>query len=212
MSKPVVLIAEELAPAALEVLAEDCEVRHVDGADRAALLPALADVDAVIVRSATQIDAEALAAGTRLKVVARAGVGLDNVDADAATARGVLVVNAPTSNITSAAEHAVALLLSAARNIPAANASLKPGSGSAARSPASRSSTRPSASSASAGSACCSPSGWPAFGVRLVAYDPYVAGCPRRAARRADDDPRRAARGERLHLDPPAEDPRRPRD
>src|SRR5438270_8090565 len=100
MLQPVVLVAEELAPSALAVLADDFEVRQVDGADRAALLPALADVDAVIVRSATMIDAEALAAGSpRLKVVARAGVGLDNVDVAAATSRGVLVVNAPTSNI-----------------------------------------------------------------------------------------------------------------
>ena len=127
MSKPVVLVAEELAPAALEVLARDVELRHVDGADRAQLLPALADVDAVLVRSATRIDAEALAAAPRLKVVARAGVGLDNVDVAAATTRGVMVVNAPTSNITSAAEHAVGLLLAVARNIPAADASLQAG-------------------------------------------------------------------------------------
>src|SRR5437588_33588 len=127
MLQPVVLVAEELAPSALAVLADDFEVRHVDGADRTALLPALADVDAVIVRSATMIDAEALAAASRLKVVARAGVGLDNVDVAAATARGVLVVNAPTSNIVSAAEHAVALLLSVARRVPQASASLRAG-------------------------------------------------------------------------------------
>src|SRR3954447_17443212 len=127
MARPVVLIAEELAPSAIEVLSTDFEVRTVDGADRTALLPALAGVDAVIVRSATHIDAEALAAADRLKVVARAGVGLDNVDVPAATARGVLVVNAPTSNIVSAAEHAVALLLSLARRIPAADASLRGG-------------------------------------------------------------------------------------
>jgi D-3-phosphoglycerate dehydrogenase len=175
VAKPVVLIAEELAPAALEVLAEDCEVRHVDGADRAALLPALADADAVIVRSATQIDAEALAAGNRLKVVARAGVGLDNVDADAATARGVLVVNAPTSNITSAAEHAVALLLSAARNIPAANESLK--SGQWKRSAF----TGVEIVDKTVGVVGLGKIGQlfaerlKAFGVRLVAYDPYVA-------------------------------------
>jgi D-3-phosphoglycerate dehydrogenase len=77
------------------------------------------------VRSATTVDAEVLNAGTKLKIVARAGVGLDNVDVDAATSRGVLVVNAPTSNIHSAAEHAVALLLAAARQIPAADASLR---------------------------------------------------------------------------------------
>src|SRR5215207_3766527 len=125
--RPVVLVAEELAPSAIRVLSADFEVRHVDGADRTALLPALADVDAVLVRSATRIDAEALAAADRLSVVARAGVGLDNVDVPAATARGVLVVNAPTSNVVSAAEHAVALLLAVARNLPAANASLQAG-------------------------------------------------------------------------------------
>lgn len=124
---PVVLVAEELAPSALEVLASDFDVRHVDGADRGALLPALSDADAVIVRSATKIDAEALAAAPRLTVVARAGIGLDNVDTKAATARGVMVVNAPLSNIVTAAEHAVALLLALARHIPAADASLRQG-------------------------------------------------------------------------------------
>jgi len=174
VSKPVVLIAEELAPSALEVLAEDLEVRHVDGADRSALLPALADVDAVIVRSATQIDVEALAGAPKLKVVARAGIGLDNVDVDAATARGVLVVNAPVSNITSAAEHAVALLLSAARNIPAANASLKAGEWK-------RSSfTGVEIADKTVGVVGLGRIGvlfaqrMAAFGTRLLAYDPYV--------------------------------------
>ena len=77
MSKPVVLIAEELSPATIDALGPDFEVRHVDGADRAALLPAIADVDAILIRSATKVDAEALAAAKNLKVVARAGVGLD---------------------------------------------------------------------------------------------------------------------------------------
>src|ERR1700712_5759559 len=125
LSKPVVLVAEELAPSALDVLSSDFELRHVDGADRSALLPELAGVDAVLIRSATKMDAEAIAAATGLKVIARAGVGLDNVDTKAATAAGVMVVNAPTSNIVSAAEHAVGLLLAAARRIPAANPSLK---------------------------------------------------------------------------------------
>jgi D-3-phosphoglycerate dehydrogenase / 2-oxoglutarate reductase len=126
-TQPVVLIAEELAPSVLEVLGSEVEIRHVDGADRAALIPALAEAAAVMIRSATQIDAEALAAAPNLKVVARAGIGLDNVDVPAATERGVMVVNAPTSNIVSAAEHAVALLLAAARQIPAADASLREG-------------------------------------------------------------------------------------
>ncbi len=127
MSKPVVLIAEELSPATIEALGPDFEIRHCNGADRAELLPAIADVDAILVRSATQVDAEALAAASKLKVVARAGVGLDNVDVKAATARGVMVVNAPTSNIVSAAELAVALMLAAARHVSPAHAALKDG-------------------------------------------------------------------------------------
>ncbi|MEV5300578.1 phosphoglycerate dehydrogenase [Amycolatopsis methanolica] len=126
-SKPVVLIAEKLAPSTLAVFGDEVEVRHVDGTDRPALLEAVKSADALLVRSATKVDAEVLAATTRLKVVARAGVGLDNVEVPAATARGVLVVNAPTSNIVSAAEHAVALLLAVARRVPAADQSLQGG-------------------------------------------------------------------------------------
>ena len=127
VTRPVVLIAEELSPATVEALGPDFEIRHANGADRAELIPAIADVDAILIRSATKVDAEALAAAKRLKVVARAGVGLDNVDVKAATQAGVMVVNAPTSNIVSAAELAVALLLAAARRVPAADQSLKNG-------------------------------------------------------------------------------------
>jgi D-3-phosphoglycerate dehydrogenase / 2-oxoglutarate reductase len=124
---PVVLVAEELSPAGIALLESSFEVRYTDGADRSRLLPALADVDAVIIRSATLIDAEAIAAAPRLRVVARAGVGLDNVEVEAATKAGVMVVNAPSSNIVSAAEHAVALLLALARNVPQAMAALRDG-------------------------------------------------------------------------------------
>jgi len=127
VAKPVVLIAEELSPATVEALGPDFEIRSVDGADRAALLPALAEADAVLIRSATRMDAEAIAAGPRLKVIARAGVGLDNVDIKAATEAGVMVVNAPTSNIISAAELTIGHILSLARHIPAAHASLAAG-------------------------------------------------------------------------------------
>lgn len=127
MAKPVVLIAEELSPATIDALGPDFEVRHCNGADRAELLPALVGADAVLIRSATKMDAEAIAAGKNLKVIARAGVGLDNVDVPSATKAGVMVVNAPTSNITSAAELAVGLLLACARNIAPANAALKGG-------------------------------------------------------------------------------------
>jgi D-3-phosphoglycerate dehydrogenase len=126
-TRPVVLIAEKLAPSVLDVFGDEIEVRHVDGTDRPALLAAVASADALLVRSATQVDAEVLKASDKLKVVARAGVGLDNVEVSAATDRGVLVVNAPTSNIVSAAEHAVALLLAVARQVPEAHATLQGG-------------------------------------------------------------------------------------
>jgi D-3-phosphoglycerate dehydrogenase / 2-oxoglutarate reductase len=125
VSLPVVLIADKLAESTVAALGDDIEVRWVDGPDREKLLAAVPEADALLVRSATTVDAEVLDAAPRLKIVARAGVGLDNVDVKTATERGVLVVNAPTSNIHSAAEHALALLLSAARQIPAADASLR---------------------------------------------------------------------------------------
>jgi D-3-phosphoglycerate dehydrogenase / 2-oxoglutarate reductase len=125
VSLPVVLIADKLAESTVAALGDDIEVRWVDGPDREKLLAAVPEADALLVRSATTVDAEVLDAAPKLKIVARAGVGLDNVDVETATERGVLVVNAPTSNIHSAAEHALALLLSAARQIPAADASLR---------------------------------------------------------------------------------------
>ncbi|MGO4784191.1 phosphoglycerate dehydrogenase [Cryobacterium sp. W22_MBD10_FK3] len=127
MSKPVVLIAEELSPATVDALGPDFDVVNVDGTDRAALLSALASANAILVRSATKVDAEALAAAPNLKVIARAGVGLDNVDIKAATAAGVMVVNAPTSNIISAAELTVGHILSLARHIPPAHGALAQG-------------------------------------------------------------------------------------
>lgn len=127
MTKPVVLIAEQLSPATVEALGPDFEIRHCNGTDPDELLAAITDVDAVLVRSATTVDAEVLEAAKALKVVARAGVGLDNIDVGRATQAGVMVVNAPTSNIVSAAELAVGLLLAAARNIAPASASLRSG-------------------------------------------------------------------------------------
>jgi D-3-phosphoglycerate dehydrogenase len=127
VSKPVVLIAEELSPATVDALGPDFDVRSVDGTDRAALLAELATANAILVRSATKVDAEALAAAPHLKVIARAGVGLDNVDIKAATAAGVMVVNAPTSTIISAAELTVGHILSLARHIPPAHGALAQG-------------------------------------------------------------------------------------
>ena len=125
MPKPIVLIAEELSPATVSALGPDFEIKNIDGTNRSVLLAELATADAILVRSATQLDAEAISAAKQLKVIARAGVGLDNVDIKAATNAGVMVVNAPTSNVISAAELAIGHLLSLARHIPDANASLK---------------------------------------------------------------------------------------
>ncbi|PPL16717.1 phosphoglycerate dehydrogenase [Microterricola pindariensis] len=127
MPKPIVLIAEELSPATVDALGPDFDVRSVDGTDRPALLAALADANAILVRSATKVDAEAIAAAPKLQVIARAGVGLDNVDIKSATTAGVMVVNAPTSNIISAAELTVGHILSLARHIPAAHNALAQG-------------------------------------------------------------------------------------
>ncbi len=120
-----ILIADSLAPAGLELLRESADVDHLTDGDRPRLADLIGGYEAVIVRSATRITEPVLEAGERLKVVARAGVGVDNIDVAAATRLGVLVINAPTANSLSATEHTFALLLALARRIPAADASLK---------------------------------------------------------------------------------------
>ena len=123
-----VLVTEKLAERGLHVMAEaghEVDVRL--GLSPGELVEAVAGVQALVIRSATQVTDEVLAAGTELVVVGRAGIGLDNVDVDAATRRGVMVVNAPQSNILSAAEHAFGLMLALARNIPQAHAALVAG-------------------------------------------------------------------------------------
>ena len=122
---PRILIADSLAPAGVELLRESAEVDELRDEDRPRLASLIANYDAVIVRSGTQITREVLEGGDRLKVVGRAGVGVDNIDIAAATQRGVLVINAPTANSLSATEHTFALLLALARRIPSADASLK---------------------------------------------------------------------------------------
>src|SRR5215211_2422958 len=122
-----VLIAEPLADAGVELLRTAHEVDARTAMTREELLAAVAGADALVVRSATRVDAEVLETGRDLKVVGRAGIGLDNVDVAAATRLGIMVVNAPQSNVISAAEHTVALILTQARNIPQANAALRAG-------------------------------------------------------------------------------------
>ena len=174
------LIAEELSPATVEALGPDFEIRTCDGADRAALLPAIVDVDAILVRSATQVDAEAIAAAKDLKVIARAGVGLDNVDVKAATNAGVMVVNAPTSNIVSAAELAVALLLASARNISPAHAALRNGEWKRSKYNGVEVTDKTVGIVGFGRIGMLVAQRLSAFGVKLIAYDPYIQ--PARAA------------------------------
>ena len=123
-----VLITEPLSDPGLELLRTDFQVDVRPELASGDLEAEIGPYDALIVRSATQVTAAVLEAATSLKVVARAGIGLDNVDVEAATRRGVMVVNAPQSNVISAAEQTFALLLAQARNIPQAHASLRSGS------------------------------------------------------------------------------------
>jgi D-3-phosphoglycerate dehydrogenase len=174
VSKPVVLLAEELSPATVDALGPDFEVRTCNGADRAELLPALAEADAVLVRSATKVDAEALAAAPHLKVVARAGVGLDNVDVRAATQSGVMVVNAPTSNIVSAAELAVALMLAAARHVAPASAALKAGEWKRSRYTGIELYEKTAGIIGLGRIGVLVAQRLNAFGMQVIAYDPYV--------------------------------------
>jgi D-3-phosphoglycerate dehydrogenase / 2-oxoglutarate reductase len=122
-----VLVTEKLSEAGLELLRERFQVDVREELAHGDLAAEIAPYDALVIRSATRVTAEVLEAAPRLKVVARAGIGVDNVDVEAATRRGVMVVNAPQSNTISAAEHTMALLLAQARNVPQANSELHAG-------------------------------------------------------------------------------------
>ena len=122
-----VLVAERLAPEGVALLQEDHEVDVRIGMSREEYLEALPLYEALLVRSGVKADAEAIAAGRKLIVIGRAGVGVDNIDIPAATEAGITVVNAPTGNTTAAAEHTIALLFALSRNISAADASMHAG-------------------------------------------------------------------------------------
>ena len=180
MTKPVVLIAEQLSPATVAALGPDFEVRFCDGSDRADLLASVVDAQAILVRSATKVDAEVLAAARRLQVIARAGVGLDNVDVKAATQGGVMVVNAPTSNIVSAAELAVGLMVAAARHISPAHSSLKHGEWKRSKFTGIELYEKTVGIVGLGRIGVLVAQRLSAFGMRVIAYDPYVQ--PGRAA------------------------------
>jgi D-3-phosphoglycerate dehydrogenase len=171
-----VLVTETIAASGLDLLRDaghDVDVQ--EGLDPAALLEAIAGAQGLIIRSATKVTAEVIEAGSDLVVVGRAGVGLDNVDVDAATAQGVMVVNAPESNILSAAEQAMALLLAQARNVPQAHTALVDGRWERSKweGVELHGKTLGIVGLGRVGTLVAQRS--LAFGMRLIAYDPYVS-------------------------------------
>jgi len=126
--KKKVLVKEKLAAESIAFLEEQgFQVDVGTDWDAGELLARIPEYNGLIIRSATKVTADVIRAGAKLQVVGRAGVGVDNVDVAAATKRGVIVVNAPQSNVLSAAEHTVALIMACARNLPQAHADLKAG-------------------------------------------------------------------------------------
>src|ERR671925_1283746 len=170
-----ILIAEPLAEAGVELLRAHHDVDARAAMTREELLAAVRDVDALVVRSATRVDAEVLEAGRNLKVVGRAGIGLDNVDMAAATRLGVMVVNAPQSNVISAAEHTVALILAQARNIPKAHAALREGRWERGRFQGAELYGKTLGILGLGRVGALVAQRLNAFGMRLLAYDPYVS-------------------------------------
>src|SRR5215216_3625832 len=170
-----VLIAEPLAAAGVELLASAHEVDARSAMTREELLAVVPAVAALVVRSATRVDAEVLEAGPNLKVVGRAGIGLDNVDVAAATRLGIMVVNAPQSNVISAAEHTLALILAQARNIPQAHQALRDGRWERSRFQGAElyGKTLGILGLGRVGALVAQRAN--AFGMRLLAYDPFVS-------------------------------------
>lgn len=122
-----VLVAEPLSYEGLETLRSEHDVDYRPGISRDGLLAALGAFDALVIRSQARVDAELISSGTQLRVIGRAGVGVDNVDVAAATSAGITVVNAPTANTIAAAEHTIGLMYALARNIAVADASVRRG-------------------------------------------------------------------------------------
>ena len=170
-----VLIADAIAAEGVDVLRSQAEVDVRTGLAPAELVGLIGEYDALVVRSETKVSAEVVEAGKRLRVIARAGIGVDNIDVDAATSAGIAVVNSPTGNIVAAAEHTMALMLALSRNIPSAHQSMKDGQWrrSAFVGIEVRNKTLGIIGLGRVGSEVALRAR--SFGMRLVAYDPFVA-------------------------------------
>ena len=164
----------------------------------------LTDADALVVRSATKVTREMIDAAPKLRVIARAGTGVDNVDVAAATARGIVVMNAPGANSLSVAELAMGLILSLARNIPAADASMKTAKWEKSKFAGAeiRSKTLGLVGLGRIGQEVAARAH--AFEMKVVAHDPFISADMAADARRRARVARRAVRARRLHLAPPA--------
>ena len=127
---PRVLISDKLSPTAVQIFRDrgiEVDYEPELGKDKAALLARIGDYDGLAVRSATKVTSKVIDAARRLKVIGRAGIGVDNIDVSAATARGIIVMNTPLGNAVTTAEHTIAMMLALARNIPQADVSTKAG-------------------------------------------------------------------------------------
>ena len=172
---PKVLVSDPIGPEGVSLLETGADVDVKTGMKPAELLETVGGYQALVVRSETKVNREVIEAGTDLQVIARAGIGVDNIDLDAATGAGIAVVNAPTGNTVAAAEHTLALMLAMARNVPGAHASLKSGEWrrSAFMGVEVREKTLGICGLGRVGTEVARRA--QAFGMRLVGYDPFVA-------------------------------------
>jgi D-3-phosphoglycerate dehydrogenase len=174
-ARPKVLVAENIGESGIELLRQHFDVDVADGWTPDQLGERIGDYDGVLIRSGTKLDADLLAKASRLRAVGRAGVGVDNVNVEAATKRGVVVANAPQSNVITAAEHTMALLLALARNIPQAHASLIGGAWERSKFSGIELNEKTLGILGFGRIGQLVAQRAKGFGMRVVAYDPYVA-------------------------------------
>ena len=172
---PKVLVSDPIGPEGVSLLQTGAEVDVKTGMKPAELLAAVGGYDALVVRSETKVNRDVIEAGKKLQVIARAGIGVDNIDLEAATGAGIAVVNAPTGNTVAAAEHTIALMLALSRNIPGAHQSLQSGEWrrSAFMGVEVRDKTLGICGLGRVGTEVARRA--QSFGMRLVGYDPFVA-------------------------------------